>query len=50
MSTLSVELKNINDVIESTGELDFVSLDIEYLDKVVLEMVVWKSNYWTAFM
>lgn len=41
--TLSVNLKNINVVLELSGNLDFVNLDIEGLDKAILEMVDWKK-------
>lgn len=39
--TLSVELKNINDILEVAGPLDFMNLDIEGLDQAILEMVDW---------
>lgn len=41
--TLSVELKNINDLLEVAGPLDFVNLDIEGLDQAILEMVDWSK-------
>lgn len=42
-NTLPVELKNINTILEIAGELDFMNLDIEGLDKAILEMVDWKK-------
>lgn len=42
-NTLPVELKNINAILEVSGELDFMNLDIEGLDKAILEMVDWKK-------
>lgn len=41
-NTLQVELKNINTILDMAGELDFMNLDIEGLDKTILEMVDWK--------
>jgi len=41
--TLQVELKDINDILEMAGKLDFMNLDIEGLDKAVLEMVDWEK-------
>lgn len=43
VKTLSVELMNINEILEKTGDLDFMNLDIEGLDKAVLEMIDWKK-------
>jgi FkbM family methyltransferase len=43
MDTLQVELKNINSILELAGDLDFMSMDIEGLDKAVLEMIDWKK-------
>lgn len=43
-NTLSVELKNINAILEMAGELDFMNLDIEGLDKTILEMINWKKH------
>lgn len=40
-NTLPVELKNINTILEMAGELDFMNLDIEGLDKSILEMIDW---------
>lgn len=42
-NTLLIELKNINDILEMAGELDFMNLDIEGLDKAILEMIDWKK-------
>ena len=42
-STLQVELKNINDILEVAGAVDLLSLDIEGLDKAILEMINWKK-------
>lgn len=42
-NTLPVELKNINTILEMAGELDFMNLDIEGLDKTILEMIDWKK-------
>lgn len=42
-NTLSVELKNINAILEMAGELDFLNLDIEGLDKAILEMIDWQK-------
>lgn len=42
-NTLPIELKNINDILAMAGELDFMSLDIEGLDKIILEMIDWKK-------
>lgn len=39
--TLPVELKNINVILEMAGVLDFMNLDIEGLDRTILEMVDW---------
>jgi FkbM family methyltransferase len=41
--TLPVDLKNINDILEIAGELDFMNLDVEGLDKAILEMIDWKK-------
>lgn len=40
-NTLTVELKNINAILETAGELDFMNLDIEGLDKSILETIDW---------
>lgn len=42
-NTLQVELKNINAILATAGELDFMNLDIEGLDKAILEMIDWKK-------
>ena len=42
-NTLPVDLKNINAILELAGDLDFMNLDIEGLDKAILEMVDWKK-------
>lgn len=42
INTLQVELKNINTILDAAGELDFMNLDVEGLDKTILEMVDWK--------
>lgn len=42
-STLSVELKDINEILEVSGKLDFMNLDIEGLDKAVLEKIDWNK-------
>lgn len=43
-NTLQVELKSINTILDMVGEIDFMSLDIESLDKTILEMVDWKRH------
>lgn len=43
-NTLSVELENINAILEMAGNLDFMNLDIEGLDKKILEMIDWKKH------
>lgn len=42
-NTFPVELKNINSILEMAGEIDFMNLDIEGLDKSILEMIDWKK-------
>jgi FkbM family methyltransferase len=42
-NTLPVALKNINAILEMAGNLDFMNLDIEGLDKAILEMIDWKK-------
>lgn len=42
-NTLPVDLKNINVILEMAGSLDFMNLDIEGLDKAILEMINWKK-------
>lgn len=41
--TSLVELKNINTLLEMAGNLDFMNLDIEGLDKAILEMINWEK-------
>ncbi len=41
--TLSVDLKNINLILEMAGSLDFMNLDVEGLDQALLEMIDWKT-------
>lgn len=41
--TIPVELKNINTILEMSGEIDFMNLDIEGLDQTILEMVNWEK-------
>lgn len=43
LKTLPVDLKNINVILEMAGELDFMNLDIEGLDKAILEMIDWNK-------
>ena len=47
-NTLSVPLQNINSILEMAGELDFMNLDIEGLDKLILEMIDWKRYHPTC--
>lgn len=47
-NTLSVPLQNINSILEMAGELDFMNLDIEGLDKLILEMIDWKKYHPTC--
>jgi FkbM family methyltransferase len=42
-NTLPVTLKNINVILEQTGNIDFMNLDIEGLDKAILEMINWEK-------
>jgi FkbM family methyltransferase len=42
--TLRVDLLDINCILESAGELDFLNLDIEGLDYAVLEKIDWKKH------
>ncbi|BBE49694.1 methyltransferase Fkbm family protein [Ferriphaselus amnicola] len=39
--TLSVRLRGINEILEMAGDLDFMNLDIEGLDKTILEQIDW---------
>jgi hypothetical protein len=41
VNTLPVDLKNINNVLAMAGDLDFMNLDIEGLDRAVLGMIDW---------
>ncbi len=42
IKTVAVELKNINEIMQISGVPDFMNIDIEGLDKAVLETVDWK--------
>lgn len=44
LDTLSIELKNINELLAMSESIDFMSLDIEGLDQTVLTMIDW-SRY-----
>ncbi|MGZ8883269.1 MAG: FkbM family methyltransferase [Nitrososphaeraceae archaeon] len=41
--TIEVNLMNINDILQSVGELDFVNLDIEGLDFEIIKMINWEK-------
>lgn len=41
--TLMVDLLNINTILESTDNLDFMSIDIEGLDLTILKMIDWNK-------
>jgi len=41
--TLSVGLKNINSILASTEELDFLNLDIEGMDESILQTIDWNA-------
>ena len=41
ISKLSVDLVNVNEIFESSGPFDFMSLDVEGLDMAILEMISW---------
>lgn len=43
-NTLTVNLKNINAILEMAGHLDFMNLDVEGLDKAILEMIDWRKH------
>ncbi len=43
INTLPITLKNINTILDMSGDLDFMNLDIEGLDKAILEMIDWKK-------
>ena len=47
-NTLSVPLLNINSILEMAGELDFMNLDIEGLDMLILEMIDWTRYHPTC--
>lgn len=38
---IKVEVKNINEILESVGEFDFLNIDIEGLDLNILKMIDW---------
>lgn len=42
-NTIKVSLLNVNSILESIGELDFLNIDIEGLDFAVLQMIDWKK-------
>jgi FkbM family methyltransferase len=42
--TVSVNLKNVNAVLELIGDLDFLNIDTEGLDKAILEMIDWNKH------
>ena len=42
-SKIPVALKDINSILELSGDLDFMNLDIEGLDKKILEMIDWEK-------
>lgn len=42
--TLRVELRDINAILEEAGPLDFMNLDVEGLDKAILERIDWEKN------
>lgn len=41
--TMRVELMDINAIMEQAGPLDFMNLDVEGLDKSILEMINWEQ-------
>lgn len=41
LETRSVRLRGINDILAEAGPVDFMNLDIEGLDKSILEMIDW---------
>lgn len=47
-NTLLVPLQDINSILETAGDLDFMNLDIEGLDKLILEMIDWKIYHPTC--
>lgn len=44
VKTLEVNLIDINTILESVGSLDFLNIDIEGLDLVILEMIDWEKH------
>lgn len=42
-NTIKVSLLDINSILKSAGELDFLNIDIEGLDFAVLQMINWKK-------
>ncbi|MEW6427164.1 MAG: FkbM family methyltransferase [Thermodesulfobacteriota bacterium] len=44
LKSISVELVNINSLLDSAGELDFLNLDIEGLDKTIIDMIDWQMH------
>ena len=44
INTINVNLFNINKILETAGELDFLNLDIEGLDFAVLKMIDWTKH------
>jgi len=47
--TISVELQGVNEILEQAGPLDFMTIDIEGLDKAILAMVDWERFRRTCF-
>lgn len=41
VNKLPVDLVNVNEIFESSGPFDFMSLDVEGLDMAILEMISW---------
>lgn len=44
IKSIPIELIDINDLLEITGPLDFMSLDIEGLDFSILKMINWEKH------
>lgn len=42
-NTIKISLLDINSILKSAGELDFLNIDIEGLDFAVLQMIDWKK-------
>ncbi len=40
---LAVDLMGINEILEASGDIDFMSLDVEGLDMAILEMINWEK-------